>query len=109
MENENRNADYAETADFRRFDPCESVTIRVNPCPYRQNRAEKRVMLHLEQIQTEIELLAETDFVRLRNWFAQKDWERCDRQLAADVAAGKLDFLRQEALAAKTQGNLQDI
>ena len=66
-------------------------------------------MLQLEQIQTGIESLAETDFVRLRNWFAQKDWERWDRQLAADVAAGKLDFLRQEALAAKAQGKLRDL
>ncbi|HRJ44382.1 MAG TPA: hypothetical protein PL105_20985 [Caldilineaceae bacterium] len=59
-------------------------------------------MLQLERIQTEIELLSETDFVRLRNWFAQNDWERWDEQLAADVAAGKLDFLRQEALTAET-------
>ena len=66
-------------------------------------------MLQLEQIQTAIESLAETDFARLRNWFAQKDWERWDRQLAADVAAGKLDFLRQEALAAKTKGKLRDL
>ena len=28
-----RHADYAETADFRRFYPCESVPIRVHPCP----------------------------------------------------------------------------
>lgn len=63
-------------------------------------------MLQLEQIQTEIEALPESDFVRLRNWFAQKDWERWDRQIEADVAAGKLDFLRWEALEAKTQGEL---
>ena len=66
-------------------------------------------MLQLEQIQSEIEALPETDFARLRNWFSQKDWERWDRQLAADVAAGKLDFLRQEMLAAKSQGKLRDI
>lgn len=65
-------------------------------------------MLQLEQIQTEIELLAETDFVRLRNWFAQKDWERWDEQIASDSSAGKLDFLRKEALAAKSKGTLRD-
>jgi len=65
--------------------------------------------VQLEQIQTEIESLAEIDFVRLRNWFAQKDWERWDRQLAADVTTGKLDFLRQEALSAKVQGKLKDL
>ncbi len=66
-------------------------------------------MLQLEQIQTEIELLPETDFVRLREWFFQKDWERWDSQLSADVAAGKLDFLREEALAAKAQGALREL
>lgn len=66
-------------------------------------------MLQIEQIQTEIEALLEKDFIRLRNWFAQKDWERWDRQIEADVAAGKLDFLLQEALAAKVQGELRDI
>lgn len=66
-------------------------------------------MLQLEQLQSEIEALPETDFARLRKWFSQKDWERWDRQLAADVAAGKLDFLRQEMLAAKSQGKLRDL
>ena len=66
-------------------------------------------MLQIEQIQTEIEALLEKDFIRLRNWFAEKDWERWDRQIEADVAAGKLDFLLQEALAAKVQGELRDI
>jgi len=66
-------------------------------------------MLQLERIQTEIDALPEKDFVRLRNWFAQKDWERWDKQLVADTATGKLDFLREEALAAKSQGKSRDI
>lgn len=66
-------------------------------------------MLQLEQIQREIELLTEKDFVRLRKWIAQKDWEHWDSQLSADVAAGKLDSLREEALAAKAQGTLREL
>ncbi len=66
-------------------------------------------MLQLEQIQSEIEALPETDFARLRNWFSQKDWERWDRQLAADAATSKLDFLRKEALVAKAQGTLRSL
>ena len=50
-----------------------------------------------EQLQREIEALPEKDFLRLRRWFAEKDWERWDRQLESDVAAGKLDFLLDEA------------
>jgi hypothetical protein len=57
----------------------------------------------VEHIQTEIEALSEEDFVRLREWFAERDWQRWDEQLEADVAAGKLDFLLEEAKAAKSQ------
>jgi hypothetical protein len=66
-------------------------------------------MINLEQIQLEIETLPEKDFLRLRRWFADKDWARWDSQLEADVTAGTLDFLLEEALAAKTQGRLREI
>lgn len=63
----------------------------------------------VEHIQAEIEALSERDFARLRKWFAEKDWQRWDEQLEADVAAGKLDFLLEEAKTAKSQGKLQDL
>lgn len=63
----------------------------------------------LEQIQIEIEALPASDFVRLRQWFIDRDWERWDRQLESDVAAGKLDFLLDEAAAAKTQSLLREL
>jgi hypothetical protein len=66
-------------------------------------------MAQVEHIQAEIEALSEEDFARLRNWFAEKDWQRWDEQLEADVAAGKLDVLLEEAKAAKAQGKLQDL
>lgn len=66
-------------------------------------------MAEIEQLQTDIEALSEKDFARLRHWFAEKDWERWDRQIESDVAAGKLDFLIEEALAAKKQGTLQEL
>ncbi|GIK73033.1 MAG: hypothetical protein BroJett021_20210 [Chloroflexota bacterium] len=64
-------------------------------------------MMQVEQLQREIEALPERDYIRLRQWFAELDWQRWDRQLAADVAAGKLDFLLEEAQVAKEQGALQ--
>ena len=66
-------------------------------------------MTEVEQLQMDIEALSEEDFVRLRRWFAEKDWERWDRQLESDVAAGKLDVLLEEALAAKAQGTLREL
>lgn len=58
-------------------------------------------MMKLEQLQTEIEALPEKDFLRLRRWFADRDWLRWDNQLEQDAAAGKLDFLLEEAATAK--------
>jgi hypothetical protein len=63
----------------------------------------------VEQLQVEIEALPESDFARLRQWFIDRDWERWDRQLESDVAAGKLDFLLDEAASAKTQSLLREL
>lgn len=65
--------------------------------------------MQVEQLQQAIEILSEDDFVQLRHWFAEKDWERWDRQIEKDIATGKLDFLLNEALLAKKQEVLQDL
>jgi hypothetical protein len=64
-------------------------------------------MLKLEQLQSEIEALSEKDFARLRRWFAEKDWEQWNKQIEADSAAGKLDFLLGEVSEAKAQKSLR--
>ena len=66
-------------------------------------------MLKLEQLQMEIEALPEQDFVRLRKWFAEKDWEQWDSELESDSKAGKLDFLLAEAAKAKKQKTLREL
>ncbi len=66
-------------------------------------------MTRIEQIQAEIEALPKEDFVRLREWFAEKDWLLWDKQIEADIADGKLDFLIEEAITAKSQGKLKDL
>jgi hypothetical protein len=63
----------------------------------------------IEAIQAEIETLSREDFARLRDWIAQRDWQDWDRQIERDSAAGKLDFLRDEAEAAKRRGELRDL
>ena len=66
-------------------------------------------MMQVEQLQKEIEALPEHEFSRLRKWFAEKDRQRWDQQLESDVAAGKLDFLLEEALSARQQNTLKDL
>jgi hypothetical protein len=66
-------------------------------------------MTQIEAIQAEIESLSSDDFARLREWIAQRDWQHWDRQIERDSAAGKLDFLWEEAQAAKRQGELREL
>lgn len=66
-------------------------------------------MTQIEAIQAEIESLSHEDFVRLREWIAERDWQDWDRQIERDSAAGKLDLLRGEAEAAKLHGELRDL
>ena len=62
-------------------------------------------MLQVKDIQTAIENLPQTEYARLRQWFAARDWAEWDKQIAADAEAGKLDFLIKEALDEKAQGS----
>lgn len=66
-------------------------------------------MTQLEQIQAEIEALSHKDYVRLRQWFAEKDWAEWDKQIETDVNAGRLDFLVEEAIAEKEKGKLKEL
>ena len=55
--------------------------------------------IKIKELQIEIEALPDSDFQQLRQWFADKDWEKWDDQLETDVASGRLDFLLNEALS----------
>jgi hypothetical protein len=66
-------------------------------------------MTQVELIQAEIESLSLEEYSRLRRWFAEKDWERWDKQIEKDSASGKLDFLIEEALSAKENGELREL
>ena len=61
-------------------------------------------MTKVEEIKAAIEALPEDEYEQLRRWFTEKDWREWDRQIEADSAAGKLDFLIEEAFEAKKTG-----
>ena len=65
--------------------------------------------MKVEKIKAEIETLSREDFVRLREWFAERDWEQWDNKLEEDIAAGKLDFLLEEAKKATIDGKLKEL
>jgi hypothetical protein len=66
-------------------------------------------MTDLEQIERQIEHLDDQAFARLRQWFIEYDHARWDRQIEADSAAGKLDFLADEARAEHRAGKTRPL
>jgi hypothetical protein len=66
-------------------------------------------MTRLEQLELAIDSLPEGEYDLFRRWFLERDWARWDRQIEADSASGRLDFLLKEAQEAKAQGTLKDL
>jgi hypothetical protein len=64
-------------------------------------------MVSIREIQEAIRVLPKTEYVRLREWISELDWERWDRELEADAEADRLDFLIAEAREAKERGALE--
>jgi hypothetical protein len=55
-------------------------------------------MSTLKEIESAVSQLSAAELTAFRDWFAEFDAEAWDRQIEADVAAGKLDDLAQRAL-----------
>ena len=66
-------------------------------------------MSTLEQIEAAILTLPSDEFVRLRQWFFDVDYQRWDEQLEQDIADGKLDALASEAIADFSAGHCREI
>ncbi|MCC0179508.1 hypothetical protein I4641_21340 [Waterburya agarophytonicola K14] len=66
-------------------------------------------MSTLEQIEAAILTLPSDEFEKLKKWFLDLDYQRWDKQLEQDVAAGKLEALGEEAIAEFEAGNCQEI
>jgi hypothetical protein len=53
----------------------------------------------VEHIEQQIRELSQSEFAELRQWLLDLDWTAWDKQLEADVKAGKLDRLLEESRA----------
>jgi hypothetical protein len=62
-------------------------------------------MVTVEEIKSAIKLLPDNDYIRLRNWILEKDWEIWDQKIKQDSKEGKSDFLFNEALEANSVFN----
>jgi len=61
-------------------------------------------MTKIEAIEREVEKLSPEELAAFRVWFIEHDWQAWDRELEADVAAGRLDRFAAEALAEVERG-----
>ncbi len=66
-------------------------------------------MAQVEKIQEEIRSLSYSEFVRLRDWIIEQDWNEWDKQIEKDITSGKLDFLIKEAKKEKKEGKLKEL
>jgi hypothetical protein len=66
-------------------------------------------MSNITEIQQAILALSKADYLQLRHWFSELDWEKWDEQIEADSENGKLDFLIAEAIEAKEKGTLKEL
>ena len=66
-------------------------------------------MSKVETLEREIEKLSAEELAAFRDWFANYDADAWDRQMEADVKAGKLDRLAAEALAEHKRGDTKAI
>jgi hypothetical protein len=63
----------------------------------------------VDEIKTAIAQLPDEALQELRAWYEQFDAEHWDAQIAADVAAGRLDALADEAIRAFHKGDTTEL
>jgi hypothetical protein len=66
-------------------------------------------MSTVQEIQEAVEQLPEEDLTAFREWFAEFDAALWDRHFEADVSAGRLDKLVEEALQDLREGGCTDL
>jgi hypothetical protein len=66
-------------------------------------------MSSVQEIEEAIRRLQPSDLEAFRVWFAEFDAELWDREMEADVAAGRLDHLAEEALRDLREGRCTDL
>jgi len=64
-------------------------------------------MISVEEIKSIIEKLSKQEFIELRKWILEKDWEKWDKEIEEDSQKGVLDFLIEEAIEEKHKGKLK--
>lgn len=70
---------------------------------------EVTVMRKVEEIEEQVRNLSTSELAEFRKWYAEFDAQAWDRQLEADVKAGKLDALGEAARRARREGKSKEL
>ena len=65
-------------------------------------------MSTVQQLEIDVRQLSAEELATFRAWFAEFDAEQWDRQFEADVSAGRLDWLVEEARRDLREGRCTD-
>lgn len=66
-------------------------------------------MKTFEDLKAEIEALPHREYIKLVHWLSDRDWDAWDQEIQNDSAAGKLDFLIEDAVEEKRRGKLRNL
>jgi hypothetical protein len=66
-------------------------------------------MIVIQEIETAVSRLSREELSAFRVWFQEFDAEAWDRQFEEDVAAGRLDYLAEEALRDLREGRCAEL
>jgi hypothetical protein len=66
-------------------------------------------MSKIERIERDVQALAPNELAAFRKWFQEFDAAAWDRQIEADVRAGKLDGLADASLKASGAGKCSEL
>lgn len=70
---------------------------------------EVTVMRKVEEIEEQVRNLSTAELAEFRKWYAEFDAQAWDKQLEADVKAGKLDALGETARRARREGKSKEL
>lgn len=68
-----------------------------------------RKMSRVQELEREVQELSRDELAAFRQWFQEYDAAQWDRQIEADVLAGKLDSLAEQALAEHQAGRTKEL
>jgi len=66
-------------------------------------------MTTIEKLENEVQRLNRDELATFRDWFRKYDADEWDREIEADILAGKLESLATEALKAHEAGRTKEI